>query len=80
MATKLIKRFKAPTPTKWRAGGNLWLLGCIALFGADQAGQVAHIIPIPERYAPYVQTSIVVMGILGKLLSGLAINKPKTGR
>jgi hypothetical protein len=71
----LIKRFKAPTPAKWRNAGNIGLAGSVLLFFADQLNAIPHIIPFPEVYAPYVQAGIVGLGIIGKLLSNLAIKK-----
>jgi len=75
MATNLIKRFKAPTPAKWRNGGWLWLAGCIGLYLADELAVVPHIIPMPESWAPYVKGTLVGLGIIGKLATNLATKK-----
>lgn len=77
MATKnpIVKRFKAPTPTKWRVAGWLGLTGSVALFMADQLAVVPHIIPFPEHAKPYVQFGILAVGILGKLCTNLAVKK-----
>ena len=76
MAEKnLIKRFKAPTPAKWRIAGNVGLAGSILLFLADQLAIIPHVVPFPESAKPYVQAGIIGVGILGKLLSNLAVKK-----
>lgn len=62
----LTKKYKAPTPVKWRKIGDAILLGTTSL-SAMMMGA-----PISEHYQTWVIFGLNVIGVFGKILTNLA--------